>query len=140
MMMVSATRSWRSPYGLPAGRYGSGIAIRRNIRAFRLLHRLGILFPLVIVSQEVQEAVHGKVGDMMGERLALAAGLSFDRFIGHDDVADKRRIARSAAVGNDRTFVAASTPRQSRLSRRIAESSVSTITSSALGVDNTAAA
>src|SRR5271169_577893 len=44
------------------------------------------------------------------------------------------------AVGNDRTLVAASMPRQSRLSKRIAESSVSTITSSALGVDSTAAA
>src|SRR5271166_665378 len=46
----------------------------------------------------------------------------------------------TSAVGNDRTLVAASMPRQSRLSKRIAESSVSTITSSALGVDSTAAA
>ena len=44
------------------------------------------------------------------------------------------------AAGNDNTFVAASTPRQSRLSWRIDKSSVRTIASSALGVDSRAAA
>ena len=42
--------------------------------------------------------------------------------------------------GNDNTFVAASTPRHTRLSKRIAALSVSTIASSAAGVESVAAA
>src|ERR1700689_2158518 len=42
--------------------------------------------------------------------------------------------------GNDNTFVAASTPRHIRLSKRIAALSVSTIASSAAGVESVAAA
>jgi hypothetical protein len=42
--------------------------------------------------------------------------------------------------GNDNTFVAASTPRHTRLSKRIAALSVSTIASSAVGVESVAAA
>ena len=43
-------------------------------------------------------------------------------------------------MGNDKTLVGASTPRQSRFSKRIAASSVSTIASSASGVESAAAA
>src|ERR1700728_2512507 len=46
----------------------------------------------------------------------------------------------TALFGNDNTFVAASTPRHTRLSKRIAALSVSTIASSAAGVESVAAA
>ena len=50
----------------------------------------------VIVADEMQESVHRKMGNMMGERLALGAGLPGDSLIGKHDVADERRLAAGA--------------------------------------------
>jgi hypothetical protein len=61
------------------------------------LHCLGVLFPHVIVSQEVQETVHGKVGDMMNEWLAFGARFPRNGFKRQNDVADERRLAPGAA-------------------------------------------
>ena len=81
--------------------------------------------------------MHRKMGNMMGEWLAFVVGLARDGLVGEHDIADERRRRPPAfSAGNDSTFVAASMPRQSRLSRRIAESSVRTIASSAPLVDS----
>src|ERR1044072_5739737 len=53
---------------------------------------------------------------------------------------DAGRALPGVAVGNDSTLVAVFLPRQSRLSARIAESSLSTIASSARGVETVPAA
>ena len=80
-----------------------------------MFHRQRLFVSFVIVTDQMQETVHGKMGEMMGERLTFGAGLPRDGLKGKDDVAE---MALPAAffVGNDSTFVAASTPRQSRLS------------------------
>ncbi len=54
-------------------------------------HRLGIRAPLVIIAQKVEKTMHGEMGDMMREGLALAAGLPGDGFIGEYDVAKEAR-------------------------------------------------
>ena len=50
-------------------------------------HRRGILAPFMIVADQVQEAMDGKMGKMMGKRLLLAARLARDGFEGKNDVA-----------------------------------------------------
>jgi len=57
-------------------------------------HHLECVFlPFVVVAKKMQETVHGKVGDMMGKRLAFAARLPDDGFMGQNDIAE---IAGSA--------------------------------------------
>ena len=36
-------------------------------------HRLGLGVGLVIVAEQMQKAVHGEMGEMIGERLALGS-------------------------------------------------------------------
>ena len=55
------------------GRYGSGIASRRRIwRSVRSISSASLV-PFVVVADQMQEPVHGKMGEMMGERLALGS-------------------------------------------------------------------
>jgi hypothetical protein len=69
-----------------------------------LFHNLGVLVAHVIVTQKMQETVHGKMGDMMGERLVLGAGLTGNGFVGQDDVADEGRVI-PGALGRERQHV-----------------------------------
>src|ERR1700722_14448560 len=56
--------------------------------ALCLFHVRRIFFVLVIVADQMQEAMHGKMGDMMSERLVFAARLSRDCFKGKNNVAE----------------------------------------------------
>jgi len=56
-------------------------------------HCLGVIVPLVIVAVKVQETVHGKMGEMMGERLSLGARLACNGLGGKDDIAEVCRFA-----------------------------------------------
>src|SRR5277367_1185238 len=58
--------------------------------AFGLFHFQRIRIALVIVADEMQKTMHGKMGNMMGERLVLAASLTLDRLEGEHDVAEVR--------------------------------------------------
>ena len=137
--------------GLGCGRLGQvfgGTFAARPIRvrdcelpqniAFGLFHCGGVVVALMIVADEMQETVHGKMGDMMSEWLVLGAGLRARWFQRRERC--RRDVVQPAAflAGNDSTLVAVSMPRQSRLSSRIAESSVRTIASSAPLVDSVA--
>ena len=51
-------------------------------------HLNRVLVSFVIVTDQMQETVHGKMGDMMGERFSFAAGLARDGFKGKNDVAE----------------------------------------------------
>ena len=42
----------------------------------------------MIIADEMQEAMHGEVGDMMEEQFALRPRLSLDSFEGQDNVAE----------------------------------------------------
>ncbi len=92
----------------------------------------------MIVADQMQEAMHGKMGEMMGERLLFATRLARDGFKGKNDVAE---MAGGGIFRREcqhiRGLIDA---RQSRLRARIAESSVRTIASSAALVDSMAAA
>ncbi len=57
---------------------------------FGLFHLARILVALVIVAEEMQKTVHGKMGNMMGKRLVLAAGFTLDGFEGQHDIAEMR--------------------------------------------------
>jgi hypothetical protein len=56
--------------------------------ALCLFHVRRIFVVLVIVADQMQEAMHGKMGDMMSERLVFAARLSRDGFKGKNNVAE----------------------------------------------------
>ena len=88
-----------------AGRYGSGIASCRRISRSALFHRLGVLVALVIVADQMQESMHGKMGDMMGERLALVAGLARDGLVGEHDVAESWPLLAAGVLGRKRQHV-----------------------------------
>ena len=112
--------------------------------ALKPLHLLRIAVVLVVIAQQMEKSMDGKMREMMVERLALGDRLARDGLIGDDDVADiwgaRTALLPGAAAGNDSTLVGAFLPRQSRLSVRIAESSVSTIASSVGGVETASAA
>ena len=87
----------------------------------------------VIVAGEMQKSMHREMRQMMRKGLVLGARFAFRRLVGDHDIAEQARdsgAARGPCAGNDRTLVAASLQRQSRLSVRIAASSVSTMASS----------
>ncbi len=50
-------------------------------------HRNCVFVPFVIVADQVQEAMYGKVGKMMSKRLSLAASLARDGLERKNDVA-----------------------------------------------------
>lgn len=55
------------------------------------LHRNCVFAPFVIVADQVQEAMYGKMGKMMSKRLLLAASLARNGLEGKDDVAQMVR-------------------------------------------------
>jgi len=44
--------------------------------------------PVMIVADQMQETVHGKMGEMMGERFSFGTGLARDGLKGENDVAE----------------------------------------------------
>jgi hypothetical protein len=113
--------------------------LRKNI-ALEAFHHLGIIVVFVIVSYQMQEAVHGQVAEMMLERLVFTVGFVARGLIGNRDVAEHaRRIvvvthAFRCSAGNDSTLVGLSMPRQFLFSVRIPASSVSMTATSASAV------
>ena len=121
--------------------------------ALQAFHLFGVAVVLVVIAEQVQKPVDGEVGQVVAERLALGLRLAGGRLIGDDDVTNiwdrragfvgsflRRFFCRlcdgpAGAAGNDSTLVAVFLPRQSRLSALIAESSLSTIASSAGAVE-----
>ena len=78
------------------------------------LHGLRLRLGLVIVAEEVQDAVHNKVRGMVRQGLAFAFLASRHRLEGERDVAERmaQRYARcSDRAGKDSTLVALSLPR-----------------------------
>src|SRR5258707_565975 len=72
-----------------------------ELRQYLLLegfHGLGVAVAFVIVTDQMQEAMHRQVAEMMIERLLLVIGLFSRRFIGDGDVAEHPR----GIVGSDR--------------------------------------
>ena len=51
-------------------------------------HLKRVLAPFVIVTDQMQETMDGKMGEMMSERLVLGAGLARDGFKGENDIAE----------------------------------------------------
>ena len=51
-------------------------------------HRDCVLAPFVIVADEMEKAMDGKMGKMMGKRFSLGARLARNCFEGKDDVAE----------------------------------------------------
>ena len=98
-----------------------------------LFHGISLGIRLVIVAGEMKKSMHREMRQMMRKGLMLGARFAVRRLVSDHDIAeqagDSSRGARSRA-GNDKTLVAASLQRQSRLSVRIAASSVSTMASS----------
>jgi len=78
--------------GLAFGRFGAGsVRIRdRELTqnpAFCSFHRLGILVPLMVIADEMQEPVHREMGEMVRKRLFLGARFARDGLEGENDVA-----------------------------------------------------
>ena len=106
-------------------------------RALQRFHLFGLVVVLVVVAEQMQQAVDDEMGDMVRERLAFQCGLARDRLGGEHDVAQhrrqRRRLAATGKPGKDRTLVGLSLPRHSAFSARIWASSVKTTLSSAAG-------
>ncbi len=99
--------------------------------ALDLFHHVGVLVPLVIVAEKMQKTVHRKMGKMMGNGLPSSCASRAIVSWASTMSPMSGGFPQASSVGNDSTFVASSMPRHCRLSRRIAESSVRTIASSA---------
>ena len=52
-------------------------------------HCGGVLIVLVVIAEKMEESVHCKMGEMMGEWLALSVGLPRNRLLGKDNVPDE---------------------------------------------------
>jgi hypothetical protein len=70
-----------------SGKIGISDAKIAENSALGVFHLEGVLGLFVIVADQMQETVHGKMGEMMGERLALRAGFARDGLEGENDVA-----------------------------------------------------
>ena len=55
--------------------------------ALGVFHHMRLLFAIVVVSEQVQETMDGKMGKMMSERFTLAPRLARYGFVGQDDIA-----------------------------------------------------
>ena len=80
----------RFTFGAAFGRRPIGIRNREPAENITLgpFHHRRLLVTLVVVADQMQEPMDGKVGDMMGERLVFAARLARDGLIGKHDVAE----------------------------------------------------
>src|SRR5258708_16297811 len=68
--------------------------LRQNL-LFESFHRFGVVVLLVIVADQMQEAVHRKMAEVMIERLLFVVGLFARRLIGDGDIAEHAwRIVR----------------------------------------------
>lgn len=84
----------------PCGRaIGVGDGEAAQNFALEALHCRGLSFAVVIVTQQMQEAVHGQMRQMVRERLTLPARLRGDGFMGEHDVADERKFAADRLNG-----------------------------------------
>src|SRR5882757_5090121 len=83
-------------------RIGIGNAELCENLAFEALHRFGIVVLFVVVADQVQEAVHGEMAQMMTERLLLFIGLTACRLEGDRDIAEHARCVVVAAAGTGR--------------------------------------
>ena len=59
--------------------------------AFQRLHRLGVVVVLVVIADQMQEAVHREMTQMMLEGLGFLIGFPPRRLIGNRDVAEHAR-------------------------------------------------
>ena len=57
-----------------------------------------MFFAFVIVTQQMQEAVHGQVRQVMRERFAFLARFRRDSFIGEHNIADERSLAADRPI------------------------------------------
>src|SRR5882757_10127168 len=78
--------------------------------AFETFHRFGVVVVLVIVSDQMQEAVDRKMAEVMVERLLFFIGLLARGLEGDGDIAEHaRRVggapAGACSAGNDSTLV-----------------------------------
>ena len=70
-------------------RYGSGTPSRARIARSSCSIVSASRVGLVIVAQQVEKSMHGEMGEMMVERLALGRGLARDGLVGDRDVAER---------------------------------------------------
>ena len=63
----------------------------RKNRTLLLFHRFGFGLRFVIVTQEVEKSMHGKMGEVMSQRLSFALRFARDRLIGDRDVTEMNR-------------------------------------------------
>ena len=68
-----------------------------RISVSRLLHGFGLVFLLVIIADQMQEAVNREMAEMMIERLLFPIGLSARGLVGDGDIAEHARCVRRRA-------------------------------------------
>ena len=93
-------------------RIGAGNPEPAENRAFERLHRLGFGRPDMVVADQMQKAMHQKMGDVIAQRLSCLGGFPRGGLERDDDIAEERRSRRSPLVGKARTLVglSSSTP------------------------------
>src|SRR5258708_11799013 len=72
-------------------RIGVGNAELRQNLLFETFHGFGVVVFLVIVADQMQEAVHRQMAEVMIERLLFVVGLFARRLIGDGDIAEHAR-------------------------------------------------
>src|SRR3954454_10688766 len=70
---------------------GVGDAERAENVALQVFHRFRLGLALMVVADQMQEAVHGEMAEMMVERLLLVVRLASRRLIGDRDIAEHAR-------------------------------------------------
>jgi len=65
---------------------------------FEAFHCRGVSFAFVIVTQQMQKAVHGQMRQMVRERFAFLARFGRDSFIGEHKIADERCLAPDGPI------------------------------------------
>src|SRR5262245_13468767 len=76
---------------VPASRIGVGNAELGEDLAFQRLHRLGVVVILVVVADQMKEAMHREMTQMMVKGLVFLVGFPPGRLIGDRDVAEHAR-------------------------------------------------
>src|SRR3954454_18896099 len=84
------SESGMSVHPLPV-RIGVGNAKLRQNLLLETFHRVGVVVLFVIVADQVQEAVHRQMAQVMIERLLLVVGLFARRLVGDGNIAEHAR-------------------------------------------------
>jgi hypothetical protein len=95
--LVLLTARWRLTHGVCSGIAAAPIGIgdgkpAQNL-ALEAFHCGGVFLALVIVTQQMQEAMHGEVRQMVRKRFAFLARFRGDSFMSEHNIADERSLA-----------------------------------------------